>query len=290
MALEIMLAFKPPKKSFTLYLNHRHLIDTILVDFTNVPQDLRVPTVRLLDKFEKLELGIFQKAVAELGLVKDSIDQLTQFMQSKNADQLLANFPKLHEDSGFQQINHIFTTLQSLGYDEWISFDPSVIRGFDYYDGMVFEIFDNHPDNNRSLFGGGRYNGLANIFGKQDIPAVGFAPGDEPSKLFLEKWQLIPDHLTENQAIYLPLLDSNLVIETYKLATELRQCSIVLEQGLDVQTVTQALSYANKKKFPYVIIYGPEEASKNRIAFKNMKTGEQTNYRKTDLITKLQNM
>jgi histidyl-tRNA synthetase len=63
------------------------------------------------------------------------------------------------------------------------------MRGFDYYDGIVFEVFDKHPDNNRALFGGGRYNGLAEIFGvKESIPAVGFAPGDEPMRLFLESW------------------------------------------------------------------------------------------------------
>jgi histidyl-tRNA synthetase len=65
------------------------------------------------------------------------------------------------------------------------------MRGFDYYDGMVFEVFDKHPDNNRALFGGGRYNGLAEIFGaKESIPAVGFAPGDEPMRLFLESRNL----------------------------------------------------------------------------------------------------
>jgi len=57
---------------------------------------------------------------------------------------------------------------------------------------MVFEVFDNHPENNRSLFGGGRYNGLADIFGSQNIPAVGFAPGDITTKLFLEQNDLFP--------------------------------------------------------------------------------------------------
>ncbi len=56
-------------------------------------------------------------------------------------------------------------------------FDASLMRGFDYYDGVVFEVFDNHEKNNRALFGGGRYDGLSAIFGsKDDIPAVGFAP------------------------------------------------------------------------------------------------------------------
>ena len=76
--------------------------------------------------------------------------------------------------------------LSDLGYQEYLLFSPSLIRGFDYYDGLIFEIFDNHKDNNRAMFGGGRYNGLAELFGSVSFPAIGFAPGDETFKIFLE--------------------------------------------------------------------------------------------------------
>jgi histidyl-tRNA synthetase len=286
-ALQIMLAFNPPKGSFTLYLNHRHLIDSILTDIIHLPEKLHTPTVRLLDKFEKLRLDAFQYSLSEIGLRKESIDQLSRFVQSQNADQLLENFPQLKDNAGYQQITQIFAALQELGYQEWIIFNPSIIRGFDYYDGMVFEIFDNHPDNNRSMFGGGRYNGLANIFGEQDIPAVGFAPGDETTRLFLENWHLIPGCLTENQAIYLPLLDEKLTIPINRLATELRHSAFQIEQGLEIQPLKQALSYANKRKFPYIIIYGPDEASQAIFGLKDMKVGKQTNFTRTALLEEL---
>jgi len=56
---------------------------------------------------------------------------------------------------------------------------------------LVFEVFDKHPANSRAMFGGGRYNGLAEIFGEKNFPAVGFAPGDETTRLFLESWDLL---------------------------------------------------------------------------------------------------
>lgn len=69
-------------------------------------------------------------------------------------------------------------------------------------------MFDHHPDNNRALFGGGRYDGLADIFGvKESISAVGFAPGDETMKLFLESWGLLEQVQQEEERYYLPLLD-----------------------------------------------------------------------------------
>lgn len=287
LALQIMLAFNPPKGSFTLYLNHRHLIDSILTDIVHVPEKLHTPTVRLLDKFEKLPLDAFQRSLSQIGLRSESVDRLTQFVQSQNADQLLENFPELKNNAGYQEITRIFAALQELGYGEWVIFNPSIIRGFDYYDGIVFEIFDNHPENNRAMFGGGRYNGLANIFGERDIPAVGFAPGDETTRLFLDKWQLIPGYLMENRVIYLPLLDEKLISSVNKLATELRHSAFQIEQGLEIQSFKQALRYANKRRFPYVIIYGPDEANQAIFGLKDMDTGKQTNFTKTALLEEL---
>jgi histidyl-tRNA synthetase len=71
-----------------------------------------------------------------------------------------------------------------------ISFDPIITRGFDYYTGMVFEVFDTHPDNRRSLFGGGRYDNLLEIFGVDPSPTVGFGMGDVTMRDFLESHNL----------------------------------------------------------------------------------------------------
>ncbi len=69
-------------------------------------------------------------------------------------------------------------------------FDPKIVRGFDYYTGIVFEVFDTNPDNPRSLFGGGRYDNLLEIFDVDPIPAVGFGMGDITLKDFLETHKL----------------------------------------------------------------------------------------------------
>lgn len=69
-------------------------------------------------------------------------------------------------------------------------FDANIVRGFDYYTGMVFEVFDTHADNRRSLFGGGRYDNLLEIFGVEPIPTVGFGMGDITIRDFLETHSL----------------------------------------------------------------------------------------------------
>ena len=208
-------------------------------------------------------------------------------MQSQNAGQLLKNFPELEQDSGYQQIQYLLTTLQELGYGDWVVFNPSIIRGFDYYDGLVFEIFDNHPENRRAMFGGGRYNGLAGIFGEDDIPAVGVAPGDETTRLFLASWNLIPESSTTTKVIYIPVLDERFLVNVATLARELRQAGYMIEVGVETQSIKHALKYANRKQFSYVMLIGEDEFAQGNVSLKNMSTGQQQRYSRTDLLQAL---
>lgn len=94
------------------------------------------------------------------------------------------------EDTGLEvketeEIRSILEKLRDAGITN-AEFDPKIVRGFDYYTGMVFEVFDTHPDNNRSLFGGGRYDNLLEIFGVDPVPTVGFGMGDITMRDFLE--------------------------------------------------------------------------------------------------------
>jgi histidyl-tRNA synthetase len=283
-ALEIMLAFNPPEKAFVLHLNHRHLIDAILKDMIGLPADLITQAMRTLDKFEKLRRDDFRGLLAKLELAEVKIDQLVGFMECESVGELLALFPGLNEVTGFQETTQIIETLQAAGYGTWINFKPSMIRGFDYYDGMIFEVFDNHPDNNRAMFGGGRYNSLGLLFGKQDIPAVGFAPGDETTRLFLESWALTPDYVTQNKAIYLPLLDDSLKSALDALARKLRKAGLAVEIGLESQSFRKMFDYANKRAFQFVVILGTNEVEQGVVALKNMVSGDQDTMLEADMI------
>ena len=275
LALELMLAFKPPAGSFNLNVNHRQLIDAILSEAAQVPDELRTQTVRILDKFEKLSAEKFAEQLAALGLPDNTAVALTTFMNCKTADQLISNFPQLESNVGFQEIKSLLDSLAKNGYAAWVVFNPSIIRGFDYYDGMVFEVFDNHPENNRALFGGGRYNGLGSIFGASDLPGVGFAPGDETTKLFLEAWNLVPERPFTYKTLFFPLLDNDLYLPALNIVRQLRQAGLNVQQGIEKQSFKQAFKYADNKTFDYIILYGSNEAEKGVVALKDLGTGEQ---------------
>jgi len=281
LALDLMLAFNPPERSFSLCVNSRKLIDAVLDEVLRInpkayPQT-RVEIVRTLDKWEKLSKVDCQARLREIGLDSIQTETLNVFMSCQNISDFITKLPDLADNPGVQELKSVIEKLKELGYGNWVEFKPNVIRGFDYYDGIVFEVFDNHPENNRALFGGGRYNGLAEIFGSKSFPAVGFAPGDETTKLFLESWEMLEQVKNESkiELYYLPILDSKLVKETQALAKKMRQAGKNVILGLEEQKLNKALEYANKQGIDYLIILGRDEKDKGVYKIKDMKSGEE---------------
>ena len=282
LSLDLLLAFNPPTGSFVLSLNNRKLLDGLL-EILKLEADLKLKTVRLLDKYLKMTAADFSQALAEIGLDKKAITQVISFMTAKDIKDLQKKLPALKDNEGLKELEQALNSLKALGYGAYVEFKPSVIRGFDYYDGLVFEVFDKHPDNNRALFGGGRYNGLAKLFGGRTFPAVGIAPGDETTKLFLESWGLLKEvKEADTGVIYLPILSLELIGKTQKLAQQLRQAGQAVELGLEVVKVGKALEYANKKGLTKVIIFGVEEAAENFYKIKNMKSGAEEKFELRD--------
>ncbi|HZJ41737.1 MAG TPA: ATP phosphoribosyltransferase regulatory subunit, partial [Patescibacteria group bacterium] len=264
--------------SFELSINSRNLIDEVLIlaGSSKLKADKKMLVVRTLDKWKKLPLKVIKERLVEAGLKEAQIKVLEQFMGSKTLDELASYLPDIKKSKGYQDLSSAIKLLNNLGYGQYVNWSPAVIRGFDYYNGLVFEVFDKHPDNNRAMFGGGRYNGLAEIFGEKNFPAVGFAPGDETFKLFLESWNLLDEVMTRDSDLYyLPLLDEALYLQTAKLGNKLRRKGLNVLSGLEVQKITKALEFADKKKIAKVIIFGSTEEEAGIYKIKDMKLGKE---------------
>lgn len=277
-AIEIMLQLGAPKGSFEVYINNRRLIDGILNEI-GIDDQQKTDVVRVLDKWEKLTVDDFNSKLAQLGVTENQSELLTKYMQSENEEDLLSQFPNIKENQGFKEVKETILELKQLGYSEWIRFKPNIIRGFDYYDGLVFEVFDKNQENNRSMFGGGRYNGLAELFGSQSFPAVGSAPGDETTKLFLESWGLTEKILTDKKEnFYLPILDQDLKTKSLRLAQKLRSEEKIVEISLEISSLNKALKVADKKGFSNIVILGTSEAEKSIYKVKDLKSGKEESF------------
>jgi histidyl-tRNA synthetase len=276
-AIDLLLIFNPPKNAFTVFINDRHLIDRVLNDIIKVPENSRLDVVRLMDKWEKLSERERIALMESYSLSKNVMDGITKFMESKTKGDLIEAFSELTA-SDLQMIDDILKYFESIGYGEYLQFNPSVIRGFDYYDGLVFEAFDNAPDNKRALFGGGRYNGLAGLFGGEQFPAIGFAPGDESMKIFLQQWGLLND-MPDTKVTFIPVLDSDLYTSVGKLAIRLRSQGRHVIVDTEVRkSISKALKYANKINADYVVILGTDEIANSCYYVKDLRTGEQEKF------------
>lgn len=281
LALDLMLEFNPPKDSFSLNLSSRRLIDAVLeLAFKDVAPDKLVETklevVRTLDKFNKLSPEDFRARLSEAGLGEEAISDLDKFIGSQSLDDLIKVLPILKDNPAYLELKQVIKELADLSYGDYVKFNPAVIRGFDYYDGLIFEVFDNNPENNRAMFGGGRYNGLAEIFGSASFPAVGFAPGDETTRLFLESWGLVPGlKKFAPERCYLPLLDVSLDLEVKMLAKKLRSLGLNIVLGLEEQKIGKALDYANKSGIDKVLIFGNDEKKQGVYKVKDMVSGQE---------------
>jgi histidyl-tRNA synthetase len=202
---------------------------------------------------------------------------VVDFMEAKSILDLQGAFIWLAGSESFTEFKEIIDTLSNLGYAEEIEFSGSLIRGFDYYDGMIFEMFDTNKENPRALFGGGRYNGLADIFWvKWWISAVGFAPWDETMKLFLEWHNLLWDIQNEHtEKYYFPLLEEELFENMQILANILRKQHKNVLTWLWIKKLGKAIQAATKSNFSHLVIYGNEEKWANVFKIKNLKTGEE---------------
>ncbi|MDD3711196.1 MAG: histidine--tRNA ligase [Patescibacteria group bacterium] len=278
MSVDLVLAFNPPKDSFVLKINHRGLID-FLFDSIKIKKEQKIMLLRLMDKYNKMSADNFILALKDLKLKDEQIDQVIKFISSKNLDDLVDKIPNLKNSEAFSSLIKIIDEFIEMFYGEYIMFSPDIIRGFDYYDGLVFELFDKHPDNNRAMFGGGRYNGLADVFGVNNFPAIGFAPGDETFKLFLEAWGLLPKVNLRKDVYFLPLLADSLKSEIISLAKKLRVEGKKVELGFDVVKISRALEQADKNGFGHVVILGEEELKKGEYKVKDMVSGVEENFK-----------
>jgi histidyl-tRNA synthetase len=156
-----------------------------------------------------------------------------------------------------------------------VLFDPGLVRGFDYYTGTVFELFDTDPQNNRSLFGGGRYDNLLELFGDEKIPAVGFGMGDVTIRDFLETHGLLSAYRSSTD-VYVCTVDPAYAQAAEELAQSLRADGVNVAVNLLDKKLGDQIRTADKKKIPFVVAVGKEEVESGIYTLKDLSSGKET--------------
>lgn len=259
---------------FEIRLNHRGLIDDLLFGVLKLNPSQKAPLLRLLDKKDKLSIEAFREEASKLWLTSSDIQTLEDFMSKPLAElrPLLADKTS-HLDALEERISY----LHKLISPECVRFDASIMRGFDYYTGLVFEIYDTHPENRRALFGGGRYDNLVGAFGVEPLPGIGYGVSDVSLINFLEVHKLTPD-LKRSTEVAVIRFSENDRGEALSLSRALRKAGVNVETTLSPAKFGKQIQWAEKTGARAVVFRGEEELKTNSFACKWLETGIQENF------------
>lgn len=246
---------------FYLRVNDRRIVNSLLT-LATIPEEKAKEAMRTLDKLDKIELDGVRKELEAKNIPTDILSYL-----EKDFDQIKRELEEKNIVSeGVVALEAIFNQLDAQKKLSFIRFDPSLIRGLEYYTGMVVEVFAGAKV---SVGGGGRYDNLIKSLGGPDLPAVGISFGvDRLMDILVERWVDVPAEI-----YILPI--GKTLIECQLLASELREKDFKVEVDLMGRNIGKNMQYANNKQVPIVLFLGEDEMKQNSVKLRDMKTGEE---------------
>jgi histidyl-tRNA synthetase len=259
-------------EGYEVRLNHRALTNHIFRDILQLDDTRLALAGKLLDAAPKMGHDGFKAALEKEGF---SAQQTTVLIGLLDGDPKLKAQLEKHE--AYRHLGTLLDHLSELGIGNRFRYEPSIMRGFMYYTGMVLEVYDLHPENNRALFGGGRFDNLVGMFGGKPLPGVGFGMGDVTLRNFLETHKLLPD-LKAPSGVYIAHLSEGELLASQKLAAELRSKlagKLSVATALAPEKPKKIFSSAERLAARHVIFVGPDDVQSGRFPMKDLVSGEQ---------------
>lgn len=267
MADEIMKSFGATDKMYTIKINSRHLVNFLMAEYLELDVVQSQLMIKLFDRKDKIAPQEFRDQAAEIFDPEKSKDGLRK-IASLFAAKTMGELPReILESRAITQVQLLFTLLREHGVKS-VTFDIGLMRGLDYYTDIVFEVFDTNPENARSLFGGGRYDGLVGLFGVEPVPTVGYAIGDVTFGDFLQTHNLIPKLQTSTE-VYMVVLGDALK-GAQRLAQRLRDEGVNTEVDITGRKLDKQIKTAVKKGIPFLLFVGQKEIDEEIYTLKDI--------------------
>ncbi|HSX43434.1 MAG TPA: histidine--tRNA ligase [Candidatus Saccharimonadales bacterium] len=269
MAAQIMHTYGARADMYEIQISSRKLVDELFTEYLGLDQTQKDTLIRLIDRMKKMPYETFAAQADSILAPSQSesgvFDKLMQLLKVTKVSQLPEGFASRPSVARLQRLMDMLAA-SKVGNAK---FDITLMRGFDYYTDMVFEVADTDPDNNRSMFGGGRYDGLVGMFGVEPVPTVGFAMGDVTLQNFLESHGLLPQLASETDA-YVILPGDNLYDRAQHTVAELRRMGLNIAVDPGNRKIEKQIKTAVKKGIHYAIFIGEEELSTQQYKLRNL--------------------
>ena len=265
----ILKEFGAQSGDYVIRINNRKFINFMMSQYLGLEAVAAQQMTKLFDRRNKITEADFKE---QAGVIfgNDNDERIEKVMMLTGATSVEDLPEELKVADALSEVTQVFSSLAKAGVTD-VVFDATLMRGLDYYTGTVFEAFDTHPDNNRSLFGGGRYDGLVNLFGAEPISAVGMAPGNTMIENFLSVHNLLPAQKSLTK-VYVVVIDDALDTAN-TVATQLRAAGINTELDITDRKIDKKIKTALKKNIEHLLFIGASD--NGSFSFKNVATEQE---------------
>jgi len=252
-------------KNIVIDISHRKLVESYInKTFGSGNSSLVTDMLRAIDKTTKKPKEEILKEYQEKGYDKDKLEELLQFSEINGSVDEIEQKITINELEGWDELKQTFNLLKNRDINN-IRINFGIVRGLDYYTGIVFEAFDDSLDIG-SLVGGGRYDSLPAAFGRTDLGATGVAGGVERIVLSLENQNLF-NSLSESRISVLYTNDE-MQKNAISLASRMRNAGLLVDVDLSGKPLKKQMELATNSKF--AIIVGSKEYQENNVVLRNM--------------------
>lgn len=255
----------------TIDISHRRLVESVVAKvFQSDDPALVGDILRAIDKIQKKKKEEILREYEQKGYPADKLEQILEFSKIKGAPEQVERQFEVSGLEAWGEIKSLFSSLKNR-HVENIRINFGIVRGLDYYSGIVFEAFDSTSDYG-ALVGGGRYDSLPKAFGREDLGATGVAGGVERIVLSLEKQGMKKVDLAPTVSVL--FVNDEMMPHAVHIASKLRQMGIATEIDLVGKPFKKQIENATTSKFS--VIVAPKEYSSNQVVVKNMSDGKET--------------
>ena len=266
-AISVLRAYGADESMFRVHINNRRFFNDVIAAITGKDAEGAKAVSKVVDRKNKVTRDSYETALLDLGLTDEQIERIDALytMGVKDATALCP------DSDGAKELNALFDALEKTGLLKYCTFDFGIIRGLDYYTGTVFEVFDLAPENNRAMFGGGRYDNLVGLFVKNaKISGVGYGMGDVTLENFLVTHDLVPDLDNEGTKVLVTRFDDVPYEEYVALAAALKEAGIRASLYLGTKKFGKQIDYAVRGHYSHVVIMGGDELASGVVKIKNL--------------------
>ena len=235
-----------------------------------------------IDKLDKIGWEKVQEELLQRGFENASLARLEPLVNLEEGVstriEVLREFLKNSPSGiqGLEELEEVFGLLERMGTNlDHVDFDPMLARGLSYYTGAIFEVSAPQKVQMGSIGGGGRYDDLTGIFGLKDVSGVGISFGLDRIYLVLEELGLFPETVTKTIDVLFINFGEKEALFSLKAIKHLRKNNVNAELYPEAAKMKKQMTYANKRKVPFVVLVGEQEMTSNRYTLKNMITGDQ---------------